>query len=457
MATASTVAKIEASDTPKSDSPFIDSVKRLLRNRFAVMGLAIILLNILIAFTAGIISPYTYQEQDRTIANSAPMWVVNLFPIMNAGDVIQVNNQGTLAVEQGDTVAAGDLIVQFEDESRNRYSTVGGFIYVTVNGPNTVVNVSTQTPQIIEFTDETAVLISGRSRVTAGDVVYDDGTTQVTAEFDAVSYLTDGELLLRPLAPDYVTVSENYFMGTDNLGRDLWTRILYGSRVSLAVAFVGPLFATAIGLFMGLMAGYFGGWVDNIIMRIVDVFYAFPTLLLIILFMAFFRSDFFTTEEMVGTLGYQLWRLDQSLGGMLFIFVGIGLTSWLTFARLTRGQVLSVREQDYIMAARAMGAKRRSIMLRHILPNIIGPLVVAETLTIPSYIRYEAFLSFIGLGVNEPLPSWGKMISDGAEAISTYPNQAIFPALALFIIMFAFNFLGDGLRDALDPRMRGVD
>jgi oligopeptide transport system permease protein len=173
--------------------------------------------------------------------------------------------------------------------------------------------------------------------------------------------------------------------------------------------------------------------------------------------MAFFRSDFFTTEEMVGTLGYQLWRLDQSLGGMLFIFVGIGLTSWLTFARLTRGQVLSVREQDYIMAARAMGAKRRSIMLRHILPNIIGPLVVAETLTIPSYIRYEAFLSFIGLGVNEPLPSWGKMISDGAEAISTYPNQAIFPALALFIIMFAFNFLGDGLRDALDPRMRGVD
>jgi oligopeptide transport system permease protein len=263
--------------------------------------------------------------------------------------------------------------------------------------------------------------------------------------------------LLRPLAPDYVTVSENYFMGTDNLGRDLWTRILYGSRVSLAVAFVGPLFATAIGLFMGLMAGYFGGWVDNIIMRIVDVFYAFPTLLLIILFMAFFRSDFFTTEEMVGTLGYQLWRLDQSLGGMLFIFVGIGLTSWLTFARLTRGQVLSVREQDYIMAARAMGAKRRSIMLRHILPNIIGPLVVAETLTIPSYIRYEAFLSFIGLGVNEPLPSWGKMISDGAEAISTYPNQAIFPALALFIIMFAFNFLGDGLRDALDPRMRGVD
>jgi ABC-type dipeptide/oligopeptide/nickel transport system permease subunit len=153
---------------------------------------------------------------------------------------------------------------------------VGGFIYVTVNGPNTVVNVSTQTPQIIEFTDETAVLISGRSRVTAGDVVYDDGTTQVTAEFDAVSYLTDGELLLRPLAPDYVTVSENYFMGTDNLGRDLWTRILYGSRVSLAVAFVGPLFATAIGLFMGLMAGYFGGWVDNIIMRIVDVIYAFP-------------------------------------------------------------------------------------------------------------------------------------------------------------------------------------
>ncbi len=143
------------------------------------------------------------------------------------------------------------------------------------------------------------------------------------------------------------------------------------------------------------------------------------------------------------------------MGGLFFIFIGIGLTAWETMARLSRGQVLSVREKEYVEAARALGAGDRRIMFRHILPNIIGPLIVAETLAIPGYISTEAFLSFIGLGVNPPTPSWGSMISDGSRSIRTYPNQAIFPALALAITMFAFNFLGDGLRDAFDPRLRG--
>ncbi len=148
--------------------------------------------------------------------------------------------------------------------------------------------------------------------------------------------------------------------------------------------------------------------------------------------------------------------MDQQMGGMLFIFIGIGITSWQTMARLTRGQVLSIREKEYIEAARTIGAKDSRIMFRHVLPNIVGPLIVAETLAIPGYISTEAFLSFIGLGVNPPMPSWGAMISDGARVIRTYPNQTIFPALALAITMFAFNFLGDGLRDALDPRLRGT-
>jgi oligopeptide transport system permease protein len=145
------------------------------------------------------------------------------------------------------------------------------------------------------------------------------------------------------------------------------------------------------------------------------------------------------------------------MGGMLFIFIGVGITSWMGLARLVRGQVLSVREKEFVEAARSLGVNTRGIMFRHMLPNILGPVIVSETLTIPTYISYEAFLSFIGLGVNPPMPSWGAMISDGSHSISTYPNQAIFPAIALFLIMFAFNFLGDGLRDALDPRMRGVD
>ncbi len=253
----------------------------------------------------------------------------------------------------------------------------------------------------------------------------------------------------------YVKINEDFFFGADNLGRDIMTRVIYGTRVSLLVAIVGPIVALLIGVTLGLISGYLGGWVDNIIMRLTDVFYAFPTLLFIILLMAFFRPT--TGRFEPGSIGDFFNRLDGSTGGMLFIFVGIGITSWMQMARLTRGQVLSVREMEYVLAARSLGASPTKIMLRHILPNILGPIIVAETLTIPRYISYEAFLSFIGLGVNPPTPSWGAMISEGAVAIRDYPNQALFPALALFLTMFAFNFVGDGLRDALDPRMRGAE
>ena len=253
----------------------------------------------------------------------------------------------------------------------------------------------------------------------------------------------------------YVTVAEDFVLGADNLGRDLLTRIVYGARVSLAVAFLGPLTALIVGLAVGLLAGYAGGRLDNFLMRIVDLMYAFPTLLFIILLMTFFRTGFSNPEE--GSVAYYLGQLDAGSGGMLFIFMGIGLTSWMGMARLARGQVLSVREKEYIEAARALGGRNRRIINSHILPNILGPIVVAETLTIPSYIATEAFLSFIGLGVNPPTPSWGMMISEGSRSIGSYPHQALFPALALFSVMFAFNFLGDGLRDALDPRLRGVD
>jgi len=251
----------------------------------------------------------------------------------------------------------------------------------------------------------------------------------------------------------YVTVNDDFLLGADALGRDLLSRIIYGSRVSLAVAFIGPTISLTLGLTIGVTAGYLGGKVDNFVMRVVDIMYAFPTYLLIILLMAFFRFG----EREPGTLAARLGDIDASLGGMLFIFVGIGLTSWMGTARLSRGLVLSVRETTYVEAAQATGARPGWIIRQHVLPNIIGPLVVTETLSIPSYISYEAFLSFIGLGVNPPRPSWGGMISEGAQKIQTYPFQAIFPALALFLMMFAFNFLGDGLRDAVDPRLRGVE
>ena len=252
----------------------------------------------------------------------------------------------------------------------------------------------------------------------------------------------------------YIRVSDKYLLGADYVGRDLFSRILYGAQVSLSVALIGPLISLVIGVTYGSISGYFGGRTDNIMMRVVDVLYAFPSLLFIILLLAFFRSASATPDP--GSFRYLMVKADESMGGMLFIFIGIGLTAWETMARLTRGQVLSVREKEFVEAARTLGAKDGRIMFRHILPNIVGPLIVNETLAIPGYISTEAFLSFIGIGVNPPTPSWGAMISNGAQVIRTYPNQAIFPALALAITMFAFNFLGDGLRDAFDPRLRGT-
>ena len=261
-------------------------------------------------------------------------------------------------------------------------------------------------------------------------------------------------LKLFPTTAPYAKVNNEYPLGADYVGRDLFSRIVYGARVSLAVAFIGPLISLIVGVVYGSISGFFGGRVDNIMMRIVDVLYAFPQLLFIILLLAFFRSA--GSHFQPGSFGYIMTQMDAAMGGLLFIFIGIGLTAWENMARLTRGQVLAVREKEFIEAARTIGATNPRIMFRHILPNIIGPLVVYETLSIPGYISTEAFLSFIGLGVNPPTPSWGAMISDGAQVIRTYPNQAVFPALALAVTMFAFNFLGDGLRDALDPRLRGT-
>src|SRR5574341_295148 len=203
-----------------------------------------------------------------------------------------------------------------------------------------------------------------------------------------------------PSLQAYAVPGEQFLIGADPVGRDLFSRIIYGTRVSLSVAFIGPIISLIIGVIYGSISGFFGGGIDNIMMRIVDVLYAFPGLLFIILLMAFFRTTLAQPEP--GTFAYYLGQLDAKFGGLLFIMIGIGLTGWETQARITRGQVLSVREKEYIEAARTIGATDWRIMFRHILPNILGPIIVLETLSIPGYIYTEAFLSFIGLGVNPP-------------------------------------------------------
>lgn len=226
--------------------------------------------------------------------------------------------------------------------------------------------------------------------------------------------------------------SRRHWMGTDGLGRDLLTRILYGARVSLTVGLGTGLIALAIGSLYGLISGYVGGALDNFLMRVVDVFYSLPDLLIFILLSLLF---------------------GRNIAGVL---LALGLVTWVRFARIARGQALQAKEFLYVEGARAIGATHRRIIMRHILPNISGPILVTLTFSIPAAILAESTLSFIGLGINDPYSawgtSWGTLAQDGWRAMRTYPHIILFPALAIFFTILAFNFLGNGLRDALDPR-----
>ena len=222
--------------------------------------------------------------------------------------------------------------------------------------------------------------------------------------------------------------SAAHWLGTDIFGRDMLTRIMYGGRVSLMVGFIATAVALVIGILWGSIAGFIGGRVDAVMMRIVDIMYALPFMIFIVLLMVVFGRN------------------------ILLLFVAIGAVEWLTMARIVRSQVMSLRKQEFIEAAYSMGLSRWAIIRRHIIPNTLGPVIVYTTLTIPSVMLLEAFLSFLGLGIQPPQSSWGLLINYGVETMEEYPWLLIFPGITLSLTLFALNFLGDGLRDALDPR-----
>ncbi len=245
-----------------------------------------------------------------------------------------------------------------------------------------------------------------------------------------------------------------YLLGADRLGRDILSRLIYGTRVSIAVAFIGATVSFLIGVSYGLIAGYASPRIDNLMMRVVDVVYGYPTLILVILLQVYLTTISQQETDQITGLQRLIISLDNNTGGLFFVFVAIGAVSWLNMARLTRGQVMYYRSREFVQAAQAVGTPRRLILWRHLLPNVLGPSIVAETLAIPTYIYTEALLSFIGLGVQPPTPSWGGMISNGYGALRSAPHLIVFPALALFFTMLAFNFLGDAVRDAMDPHIR---
>ena len=236
-----------------------------------------------------------------------------------------------------------------------------------------------------------------------------------------------------------------HIMGTDNLGRDYCIRVIYGTRISLMVGFISALIVVVIGIIYGAISGYFGGKVDMIMMRIVDIIYSLPGVLIVILLSVAIKD----------VIGMSKSQLIMKLGaGMISIFIVFGLLYWVGMARQVRGQVLSIKEQEYVLAAQASGASAAHIIRKHMIPNCISVIIITAAMQIPSAIFTESFLSFVGMGVSMPMPSLGSLASDARSGLVSYPYLLLFPAASIFLIVLSFNLLGNGLRDAFDPKLR---
>ncbi|CAM5792284.1 ABC transporter permease [Brevibacillus borstelensis] len=245
-----------------------------------------------------------------------------------------------------------------------------------------------------------------------------------------IPILSSNDYFTTDLAGKNKKPSAEHWFGTDDLGRDVFVRVWYGARISLEVGFAAAFIDLIIGVIWGGLAGFYGGKVDEIMMRIADILYAIPYLLVVILLMV-------VLEPGVGT-----------------IIIALTITGWIGMARIVRGQILQLKAQEFVLAARSLGADNNRLIFKHLIPNALGPIIVTLSLTVPSAIFAESFLSFIGLGVSAPVASWGTMSNEGLSAMKYYPWRLMFPALFISITMLAFNLLGDGLRDAVDPRLR---
>lgn len=293
-------------------------------------------------------------------------------------------------------------------------------------------------------------LRASRAAVASGIFLILLATVCVAGPWFLESSYEDQRLALGATPP-----SPQHWLGTDELGRDLLARTLYGGRISLMVGLVASLVALSIGVTYGAVAGYAGGRLDALMMRVVDILYALPFTIFVILVMVFLKEPMMALDEWLRgfrLLGWAPFADLQGMGKILGLFAAIGAVEWLTMARIVRGQVMSVKKMDYIDAARVLGFGHGRIIFRHIVPNVLGPVIVFTTLTIPAVMMLESFLSFLGLGVDAPLSSWGTLIKDGADKMENYPWLLVFPGSLFATTLLALNLFGDGLRDAFDVR-----
>ncbi|MBU0937010.1 MAG: ABC transporter permease [Spirochaetes bacterium] len=370
-----------------------DAWRRLKKNKSSMIGLVVIVFIVLFGIAGPWFSPYKYSDQINKYKNLPP--VLDMYQLDDLYVYVS-NDYNMFAVAPN-----GRMIDRIELDKRDVVKKVYTYLY---NGEEVVLDFSFK--------------VANQNLAKEDQHVYNF----------TVSYRGETAYSNEPTTKK---INKLFPFGTDDLGRDLLTRVMYGARISLLVAFIATIVNLFIGVIYGSISGFEGGRVDDIMMRIVDIINSVPLVLYVILLMVWFRG-----------------------GGLVNIIIALSSVYWVSMARLVRGQILSLKEQEFILAAKVIGVPRFKIIAKHLIPNAIGPIIVSMAMMIPSAVFTESFLSFIGLGVSAPMASWGTLANNALSGLTTYPYQLFFPAMAIAFTMLAFNFIGDGLRDALDPRLR---
>lgn len=409
-----------------------DSWRRLKSNKSAIVSLIVIAFIVLSAILIPFFWGYSYEEQELTLSNIPPK--LEIYQLDNENYVYITSEYKVIEVtKDGELIKLADLV---NDDK------LGKKFYYNVNGNTVLIDYSPYFNAKSEFIKiERAYKKNPIIKVSdykyLADYYASQGESVENVTLEEARHIMENRIdrfqvkfndqLAKPIGK---VSNKTFIWGSDSLGRDMFIRVVHGARVSLIVGFVAAIINFVIGVLYGGISGYFGGRVDNIMMRFVDIISSIPMMLYVILLMVILKP------------------------GLQSIIIAMSVTYWVGMARIVRGQVLSMREQEFVLAARTIGASTRRILFKHLLPNAMGPIMVSLTMQIPSAMFTEAFLSFTGLGVAAPKASWGSLCNDALQTLTVYPYQMFYPALAMSITILAFNIFSDGLRDALDPRLR---